>query len=190
MRPSILSACLWLLLIAAGPLQAQQRISSFLMRPEPGRQVYGVTAPYADTTEPTSLNAPLKPEKSGSLAMLLSAVLPGAGQIYAERYYTIPLIWGFGAYFVSQWVKLDQKYRDYREQFIVSVRADSLQHQGITQLRDIRDFYHDQRDEFAIYIALTYILNIIDAYVGATLYGFEVSDNLGSASIRFRIPLR
>jgi len=123
--------------------------------------------------------------------MLLSAVLPGAGQVYAHRYYTIPVIWGFGAYFASQWVKADNRYRDFRDRFDLSVQLDTLKHAGSDQLLYIRNFYHDQRDQFAIYVFLTYLLNIVDAYVGATLYGFDVSDDLdGSTQIRFRIPLR
>jgi hypothetical protein len=185
-----LSAALSLLLSVAGSMAAQQRISSALIRPEPVRSAYGITAPYADTTGTASVSIPLRREKSGSLAMLLSAVLPGAGQVYAERYYTIPLIWGAGAYFVSQWQYLNKRYLDFQGQFSASVRADTVNHQGVAQLQEIRDFYHDQRDEFAIYIALTYFLNIIDAYVGATLYGFEVSDDLGSASVKIRVPIR
>ena len=190
MSSSRLSAVLFLLLIAAGTGAAQQRIASALIRPEPIRSAYGITAPYADTTGSGAASVQLRREKSGSLAMVLSAVLPGAGQVYAERYYTIPLIWGAGVYFASQWQIQNRRYQDYRGQFSASVRADTLNHLGISQLQEIRDFYHDQRDEFAVYLFLTYFLNIIDAYVGASLYGFEVSDNLGSASIQFRIPIR
>jgi hypothetical protein len=129
--------------------------------------------------------------KSGSLAMLLSAVLPGAGQVYAHRYYTIPIFWGFGAYFASVAVKANNQYEDYRGKFSESVRLDSIAKQGNQNLLSARDFYHDQRDEFILYLGLTYILNIVDAYVGATLYDFDVSDELGgSAKIQIRVPLR
>ena len=129
--------------------------------------------------------------KSGSFAMLLSALLPGAGQVYAHRYYTIPIFWGFGAYFASVAVKANNQYEDYRGKFSESVRLDTTAHAGNQNLLSARDFYHDQRDEFILYLGLTYILNIIDAYVGATLYDFDVSDELGgSAKIQFRVPLR
>lgn len=136
--------------------------------------------------------APVRDEhaKSGTLAMLLSAVLPGAGQVYAHRYYTIPVIWGFGIFFRSQWVKADDIYRKYQTLFTQSIQLDTVFHKGFDGYRANRDIWHDYRDEFTIYIALTYILNIVDAYVSATLYSFDVSDNLGgSATIRFRIPL-
>ncbi len=127
--------------------------------------------------------------KSTGLAMLLSAVAPGAGQFYAERYWTIPIIWGFGYYFGSVYLQEDKLYQDYRSQFSSSVDADTL-HRGDGNLLSLRNFYRDERDRFAIYFALTYLLNIVDAYVGASLYGFEVSENLGGSSkIQLRIPL-
>ena len=179
-----------LVCLATGALHAQQRIDSFFLRPAPVRPAFGILGAPADSASVPASPSPFRQEKSGSTAMLLSAILPGAGQVYAERYYTIPLIWGFGGYFVSQWVKADQRYHDYQKQFRQSVLEDTTYHSGNSYFLSARDFYHDQRDQFAIYIALTYILNIVDAYVGASLYGFEVSDNLGNASIRFRIPLR
>ena len=128
--------------------------------------------------------------KSGSLAMLMSALLPGAGQVYAHRYYTIPLFYGFGIYFSSVAIKANNQYMDNRGKFSESVRLDTANHAGDQNLLYARDFYRDQRDEFLLYLGLTYLLNIIDAYVGATLYDFDVSDNLGgSAKLQVRIPL-
>jgi hypothetical protein len=128
--------------------------------------------------------------KSGNLAMLLSALLPGAGQIYAHRYYTVPIIWGFGAYFSLIAIKQNKQYQDYRGKYAESVRLDTAKHSGNADFLRSREFYHNQRDQFIFYLALTYILNIVDAYVGAVLYNFDVSDNLGgNAEIQFRIPL-
>ncbi len=130
--------------------------------------------------------------KSGTKAMLLSALLPGAGQIYAHRYYTIPLFWGLGTYFALTWNQQNNLYHDNANLFSESVRLDTAKHQGSSTYLTQRDFYHDQRDEFAIYLALTYILNIVDAYVGATLYSFDVSNELGqtTSTVHFKIPIR
>jgi hypothetical protein len=135
--------------------------------------------------------------KSGSLAMLLSALLPGAGQVYAHRYYTIPIFWGFGVYFSSIAIQSNNQYQSFRTKFSEAVRLDSTialtgkLNNTEAGLQNSRDSWRDQRDEFILYLGLTYILNIIDAYVGATLYDFDVSDELGgSAKIQFRIPLR
>ena len=128
--------------------------------------------------------------KSPSVAILLSMIVPGSGQIYVHRYITIPIIWGFGYYFATAWKAQNNRYIQYRDLFTASVKADSTS-QGNGQYQTIRDFYRDDRDKFAFYLAITYILNIVDAYVGASLYCFDVSDNLrGSAALRLSIPIR
>ena len=42
-----------------------------------------------------------------------------------------------------------------------------------------RDFYRNERDSFAWYLGALYFLNLVDAYVGANLYDFDVSPELG-----------
>lgn len=127
--------------------------------------------------------------KSPALATLMSAVVPGSGQIYAERYWTLPLIWGFGYWFVRQYISQDSKYNEWREKYSQSLAKGAED----AYAKYVRDFYRDQRDSFAFYLALTYVLNIVDAYVGASLYNFDVSDDLGgTANIRLqlRLPIR
>ena len=169
---------------------AQTKVTSALIKPDttevqyPSNDSLGVRGGKIKLI--SDVNA-----KSGSLAMLFSALLPGAGQVYAHRYYTIPFIWGLSAYFISVAIKANNQYMDYRGKFSESVRLDTIAHSGDQNLLSARDFYHDQRDEYILYLGLTYFLNLIDAYVGATLYDFDVSDELGgSAKIQFRIPLR
>jgi hypothetical protein len=131
-----------------------------------------------------------KQAKSGNLAMLFSAILPGSGQVYAHRYYTIPIIWGFGYYFFHQFIAADNNYKKYKSLYSQSLIDSTLFYYQSGYL-GLREDWHNFRDEMGFYLALTYFLNIIDAYVGATLYDFNVSDELGgNAKIRFRIPLR
>ena len=129
--------------------------------------------------------------KSTTLAMVLSAVVPGAGQVYTARYWKIPIIWGFGFYFASTWNKANNLYNDASDRYDLSLKQGAKAGQGDAQAKYERDFYHDERDRFAFYIALTYALNIIDAYVGASLYNFDVSDDLGgNAKLQLKIPFR
>ena len=135
-----------------------------------------------DSAQVTSL----RKTKSTTTAVLLSAFVPGAGQVYTERYWKIPIIWGFGVYLGSQWNKANNRYSDAADRYSASL-ASGLED---TRARYERDFYHDERDRFAFYLALTYVLNLVDAYVGASLYTFDVSDDLGgNAQIRFSIPI-
>src|SRR5438552_132453 len=53
------------------------------------------------------------PSKSPWLAVGLSAALPGAGQLYDENYWKVPVIWGLGGYWIYEWVKLNNKYKDF-----------------------------------------------------------------------------
>lgn len=129
--------------------------------------------------------------KSPLLAVLLSAVLPGAGQIYNESYWKAPVIWVVGGYWVSEWIYLDKKYREFRDQYSQSLQTNSTF--GNAQLKRVRDFYRDERDKFAWYIGALYFANLLDAYVGANLYDFNVSSDLGKNGVplpRFTASLR
>lgn len=169
---------------------AQAKVTSALIKPDTTETL----SSSHDTLQYQFSSMKLSDEKqakSGNLAMLFSAILPGSGQVYAHRYYTIPLIWGFGYYFASSAIKANNQYMDYRGKFSETVRLDTINHTGDAYTLSVREFYHNQRDELIFYLALTYFLNIIDAYVGATLYDFNVSDDLGgNAKLRFQIPLR
>ncbi|MEK6756122.1 MAG: DUF5683 domain-containing protein [Bacteroidota bacterium] len=180
-----------LVLFFSLPASGQYRVTSSLFKqravPEsiPGIW-YGdslrVASPSADTIESRG--------KSPTTAILLSAILPGAGQIYTERYWKVPIILGFGGYFVSKWLKANDLYLSARGRYQQSVERGENGGQGSAQSLYERDFYRDERDKFAFYFALTYLLNIIDAYVGASLYNFEVTDNLGAgAAVRLSIPI-
>jgi hypothetical protein len=123
----------------------------------------------------------LRRGKSTTVAMLASLVVPGAGQIYNEAYWKTPLIWGLGYYFVSIYRQQNTLYQQYRNEYsaaIDTIPATVILPLKVQKLKDNRDFYHSQRDTFGWYIAITYLINVLDAYVDASLYSFEVSPNL------------
>lgn len=123
------------------------------------------TLNVADTTNE---NQTFEMQKSPWGAVLRSAVIPGWGQIYNESYWKAPVVWGIMGWFVYNWIDNNNKYIDYRNSYIQT--NETLDH-------DYRDFYRDQRDQFAIYIVLTYFLNLVDAYVDAHLFDFSVDEN-------------
>ncbi|HLP16010.1 MAG TPA: DUF5683 domain-containing protein [Bacteroidota bacterium] len=135
----------------------------------------------------------MRPKKSATIAMLASLVLPGAGQIYNESYWKAPVIWGFGAYFYSAYRIQDKKYKQYRDAYAATVRPDTLNGQGVTGLQTSRNFYYDDRNKFGWYIAITYVVTLVDAYVDASLFNFEVSPDLQphgewKATLHIRLP--
>jgi hypothetical protein len=133
------------------------------------------------------------PTKSPWLAVGLSAAVPGVGQIYDERYWKAPVIWGVGGYWVYEWIKQNDKYTEFRDRYQASLSESGG---GNSRFRDLRDFYHDERDRFAWFLGGLYLLNLVDAYVGAHLYDFDVGPSLSQndhspapgirASIRFK----
>jgi hypothetical protein len=107
-------------------------------------------------------------QKSPWGAVARSAIIPGWGQIYNESYWKAPVIWGIMGWFVYGWIDNNNNYKDYKN--LYSQTGEAL-------YMDYRDFYRDQRDEFAIYLVLTYFLNLVDAYVDAHLFDFSVDEN-------------
>lgn len=128
-------------------------------------------------------------------AILYSAVLPGAGQVYnhihlpreSRRkwnvYWKVPMIYGAlgGSVFMlvrSQLEigKLKNEYK-YRVQGIGGPNADysSFDTQAITQLVSTRQ---TQRDIFVLTSVLVYLINILDANIEAHFINFDVSRDL------------
>lgn len=110
-------------------------------------------------------------KKSPLGAVLRSIVLPGLGQIYNESYWKVPIIWGLTSWFVYNWIQNNNYYIDYKNLYIQSVNEGREN----SNYKTFREFYKDQRDLFAIYLGLTYFLNLVDAYVDAQLFDFDVN---------------
>jgi hypothetical protein len=110
-----------------------------------------------------------KSAKSPMLALGLSALLPGAGQIYTENYWKVPIIWGVSGYWIYEWIQMNSDYRDFRNLYLQDPTSQYLR---------LRDYYRDERDRFAWFLAGLYILNLVDAYAGAHLYDFDVSPDV------------
>jgi hypothetical protein len=114
--------------------------------------------------------------RSTILAMGLSAMFPGGGQIYNHSYWKVPVILGLGGYFAYEFIDNHRQYKDYRDQYQASLVTLSS---GNDRILRLREFYKEQRDTFGWYFLILYVVNIADAYVDASLFGFDVGDNLG-----------
>jgi hypothetical protein len=130
------------------------------------------SADFASVSDTVSI----RQTKSAGKAVLLSALLPGLGQIYTKSYWKLPIIWGLGGYYIYGWIKNNNRYRDYRDQYLSSINPSNPQ--GDLEVKNIRDFYSNQRDSFAWYFGILYLANLVDAYVTASLYDFDVGDDL------------
>jgi len=120
-------------------------------------------------------SVPARQSKSAGRAALYSAVIPGAGQVYNESYWKVPVILGFGVYFTSQWLHYNRLTTEARDRYDESLQGGGTGDE--TQLA-LREFYKDQRDTYTWYFFILYLLNVADAYVDASLYDFDIGDDL------------
>lgn len=123
-----------------------------------------------------TLDVPFVMTRSPLKAVLYSAVLPGLGQAYNKSYWKIPVIWAFGGYFIYEIANNNNKYLDYKDAYLKSQTPSNPA--GDQRMKTLRDFYRDQRDQFYLYSALVYAINIFDAFVDAHLFDFDVSDRM------------
>ena len=115
-------------------------------------------------------------KKSPWRAVAYSAVLPGLGQFYNGSYWKIPVILGIGGYFVYGIINNNNKFIDYRDLYAES--QEEFPPDGDLRLKDYRDFYRNQRDNFILYFGILYIANLVDAYIDAHLFDFDVSEKV------------
>jgi hypothetical protein len=117
-------------------------------------------------------------------AAILSAVLPGAGQVYNKKYWKVPVIYAGAAGLVYSFQFNQSRYIKYRNAYKYRIDDDAStvdDYIGIysdDNLNTLQKYYHRYRDMTVMGFAVLYALNIIDASVDAHMFYFDVSDNL------------
>jgi len=115
-------------------------------------------------------------------ATIMSAALPGLGQIYNKKYWKVPIIYGgfaiAGYYLKDNLDRIDL----YKSAYQADTDGDpnTVNDTGFTvpQLEELIDQYKNWRDLSYIALGAIYILNIIDANVDAHLFYFDVGEDL------------
>jgi hypothetical protein len=119
--------------------------------------------------------------KNPRRASLLSAVLPGAGQFYNQKYWKLPVIYG-GAFALGYYIRLNNNQYDLFRKSYLQVRAGEKDYfngaYDAEQLARLREYWRRNRDLLIIVSGLSYLLNIADAAVDAHLSQFDVGNNL------------
>ncbi len=119
-------------------------------------------------------------------AVVLTAIIPGLGQIYNKRhwYIKLPIVYGaFGGLIYSIQYN-GRNYRELKEQhrFLVDgLDCTTSIYEGIVDaevLKNARDKFDKQLQFSYIGIGLAYILTAAEAYTTAHLLTFDVSDDL------------
>ena len=135
-------------------------------------------------------------------AVLYGALFPGLGQIYNRKYWKLPLVYGsfIGCIYAITWN--GNQYNGYKKAFLDFIdgnpntnswdvyRYGSYLTQDTaswtpdmtssfqTYLQSAKDYYRRYRDMSIIITVGVYILWIVDAYVDAQLFDFDISPDL------------
>jgi hypothetical protein len=156
-----------------GPPQQQQRASAAATQPPPP----GLMVAADTVIEPQRrIHSPLK-------ATMLSAALPGMGQVYNRKYWKLPILYGlYGGIFYS--VNFNNtEYQRVRRAWIARVDGnpntiDEFPAASTDRLERAMNYYRRNLELTYILAAGLYILNILDATVDAHLLDFDVGDDL------------
>jgi len=138
-----------------------------------------------EQTDSVKVKKPHSPLK----ATILSAVMPGLGQIYNGKWWKAPIVYGAIGGLVYSSVLNNVKCATYRNAFLIRIDDDpNTVDQFVGEftddnLRELKDRFQRQRDLSLVLTGVFYLLNIIDANVDGHLKDFDVSDDL-SLNIR------
>jgi len=133
-------------------------------------------------------------------AVWISALFPGAGQIYNRKYWKLPVIYGgfLGLIYGYNWnQRMYKTYQNaYRDLVTGSPSASYLQlirgrdtaakvayieqykSTLTTRFQRKKNTYRNWRDYCVVGMLGVYLVSIVDAYVDASLYHFDVSPDL------------
>lgn len=129
-------------------------------------------------------------EHSAKKAGIMSAIVPGSGQIYNGKWWKTPIIYaGFGgigymAYSNYSDYKLflnAYKYKTGNLEEGVTLSDDALRLAEYYQASQLQSYKESFRRDFELYciiMAAWYGLNIVDAIVDGHLYSYDIGDDL------------
>ncbi|MBS3807261.1 MAG: hypothetical protein KGY60_07140 [Bacteroidales bacterium] len=134
-----------------------------------------------DTTLQRKQTSQITREHSPTKAALLSAAMPGLGQVYNKKYWKIPILYAGGAFVYYLYDFYSENYNEYNNAYAAFLSGKINQYNGLSteeQLKAAKDFYRRYRDLNVIIMVGVYLVNIVDATVDAYLFNFDVSPDL------------
>ena len=134
-------------------------------------------------------------------AVWMAAIFPGLGQIYNRSYWKLPIVYGglMGCIYAITWN--NNMYQDYKRAYRDILMDDVLSsdptrsynavlREGYTVetmggrqrytevLKENQNTYHRYRDISIVVAVAVYALSVIDAFVDAQLFDFDISPDL------------
>lgn len=147
----------------------------------------------ADTVETIVRVQKDRKPHSPKKATIMSAALPGLGQVYNGRWWKVPIIYGGFAGLTYMAVSNHTNMMRYKNAYLLRLDDDPDtvdEFAGVysdANLRDLKSSHQRSRDLSFILMGVLYVLNIIDANVDGHLKDFDVSEDL---SLRIRPMLQ
>lgn len=156
-----------------------------------------LTAADAEFKTLTPAKMAFKPDPNKAI---LLALVPGLGQVYNKAYWKLPLVYGavLGCTYAITWN--NRNYSDYRKAYIDIMSAHPEQNtswldfapssyqtfeeklewaKGYKEnFKRRRDYFRRNRDLSIIISAGIYLISVLDAYVDAQLFDFDISPDL------------
>ena len=169
------------------------KIQTKLIRSNTRRQIYAglAIASYIYFIGDAALNYATNDVSQVKKATTLSFICPGAGQIYNNSYWRVPIVIGGLA---STIYTIDWNNRGYKRfTTAYTLRADYEANPekypngspdefrgnySPTFLKNLKDSYRRNRDLCILLTAGIYLLQVMDAHVDAHLQDFDISDDL------------
>jgi Family of unknown function (DUF5683) len=114
-------------------------------------------------------------------ALFYSAVFPGMGQMYNNKYWKLPLVYGGFAVGLTVVNFYQKNYKIYRDDLFILISS-GVSPSGRTEsnLRFIVDKTRRQRDYWIILSGIWYLLQAVDAHVDAHLQEFKFIKNVNA----------
>ena len=146
---------------------------------------------YPQTQDSAKIPVSTPKIHSPKKATIMSALLPGLGQIYNKKIWKLPIFYiGFGL--VGYSVDFSNRnYHDFKDAYIYRLdnnagTIDKYDPQLINgeekysdeQLLQLKDYYRRNRDLSIIIGTGIYLINIIDAAVDAHFFSYDISKDL------------
>lgn len=156
-----------------------------------------------DTISQMEVNFNYKPFKPNpTKAVIYSAIFPGLGQIYNRKYWKLPIVYGgfLGLIYAISWN--GRYYNDYTDAYNAIVSDNPFGQENldvwlpftgytdsnnisVSQLSSLQNAFKNKKDSYRRYRDLSiigtvalYAVCMIDAYVDAQLFDFDISPDL------------
>ncbi len=127
-----------------------------------------------------AVNFPSKRDHLPGRATVYSILFPGLGQIYNREYWKLPIYYGGLAAAGYFWYYNDLQYKRFQADYNRATDP-NMEYDGALSAENLkyyRDYYRRYRDYSIVATVLLYLIQIIDADVFATMYDFNITDEV------------